>query len=1360
MSAASRTLGAAPDPTRFESREEFAAGLTVLRNRAGLTVREVAKLTDIPAGTIGDYFRGQSLPRTTPYEPGEPVPLTVILRVCGVTDAIAQLHWAQAADRLRPTRGPRPAGAPDPYPGLRAFQTEDADWFFGREQLTSELVGELADRYRRGGILVVLGVSGAGKSSLLRAGLIPALCRGDLGEPGSADWPWLLFTPGEHPLEELAARLAEKAGTTSAAAAELLWAGPRAAADLARRASAVPGDPTATAGSDRRLVVVVDQFEEVFTSCADEAEQVAFIAALWAAAGGSPAGGGEAEGDGCAPPALVVVGLRADFYYHVLRRADLMPALESRHVLVGPMTEEELRAVVAKPAAKENIRLEDGLVELLLRDLQPPTGPGNDQRTGGRGAPVVAAAHEPGALPLLAHALNVTWDRRLHGRMTVAEYQASGGIQGAVAQTAEDAYAELENAGQADAVRQLFLRLVHIGDDTADARRRVSREELIDSWAGDRSEELAAVLRQFVDRRLVTVDSDGVEIAHESVLSAWPRLRGWIDADRVGLVIRHRLTDAARGWLESGRDPDLLVRGGRLRAAQGWARDPAHRGALNHLEQEFLTASVQRHEAEQRAARRWKSVRRVLVGTLAVLFLFATGTATFAFVQAKTAGRERDEAQSRSLASFVRTLRGKDISLARQLALIAYDISPTTEARSALIDATALRPAVRMLGDAKGDAGILYAVGIHPGGTIVAAATEGTVRFWDVSDPGHPTPRPALPGAGCSKIYALAFSPDGNLLAASCRDGSIHLWDTHDPMVPTELPALTGLGAKVYSVAFSPDGSMMAAAIAEPTVDGVTPGSVRLWQVSGDTPRPLGGPLRISDTSPAKSISFHPDNDFLAVGTDDGTVQVWDISTPEHPANPVPAVGATKAIGQLAFSPDGRRLAAGGADFLVHLWSTVDPRNPVPDGAPIGGSSTYVNAVAFSPDGGTLAIASSDANVGVRLVDLTSDDHPVTATMPHPSAVTSVKFSPDGTKVISGANDGTARVWPAASTTLEGFGYTVSATRFSPGGDTLAIGSADLRFLDVADPQHPRPLGPALTNLDHFSGTVAFAPNKRLLAEGHGKSGTVQLWNVTDPARPVPLGPPLQAHRQQVETVTFSPDSTVLVTGSRDGAVHLWDVRTPEAPVQLSTPGTFGGYVSEVFFSPDGKLLAAGSTDKTIRLWNVSNPRSPIPVGGTFTPANHYVLSTVFSPDGTMLAVSLADSTVRLYDVTNPAHLTPIGKPLTGPEGYVNFVSFSTDGTALAGTAADGTVSIWELHGHDQPSSYATLTLGAGAMYPVNYQPQSHLLVAGNDEKKAWIWTTDTDAAAALVCDTSGDAITREEWEKYVPGRSYDPPCV
>ncbi|WP_157239697.1 NACHT and WD repeat domain-containing protein [Catenuloplanes japonicus] len=1268
-------------------------------------------------GTIEGWFKGRIVRMRN-----EPA-FRIVLRELGVTGQADQDAWVAGARKLRTRRAPS-AGV-EPFRGLESYNVTDAEMYYGRGRLIEQVLEELAALYGLGGgAMLLTGVSGAGKSSLLKAGVIPALAGGR--HTGSASWPVLFVSAGPNAVDRLAEAVAARLRVDADKIAIDLRGGPASVAGVVQRLVASSTKPTSydkdASGSttDAKVVLIVDQFEQAMISTADGAggddALESFIAVLQAMTSGPVR-------------VAVIFGVRLDFLNAAMLRRSLRDLTKGRPpVVVGPMDDNDLIEVIDKPAQRVGVRPEPGFVELLLRDISARDG---------------RVAHQAGTLPLLSHALRMTWERGNGQQMTLANYRAVGGIDGALSESAEKVYTGLSPKQQTIA-RRMFFCLVHLHPSGADTRRQISQDELFTEIDGGAAE-LDVVLDRFVAQRLLTIDEDTVEITHDALMVAWPQLRDWLNADRDDQLRAQKLNTDARAWDHAGRPTSDYYRGTRLQAAQEWRE--RHPAESNKLSREFLDAAT-------RYARRSTRALQLTVGVLTILLLVAGMLTGVVFQQFQNAERQRDEAQSRSLASQVRTLRGKDVALARQLALTAFQISPTTEARSALIDATALRPAVRM----RGGVGTMYAVGIHPSGTIAAIAAENTIRFWDITNPGHPKPQSDPPAATCSKIYALAFSSNGNLLAASCGDGTIHLWNTRDPMAPAVLPTLSGLGAKVYSVAFSPDASMMAAAVAEPPVGNVVQGSVRLWRVSGDTPKPLGEPVRVDDNAPAKSVAFHPSNKHLAVGTDDGTVHIWDISTAGQPANPVPAVGAARAIGQLAFSPDGTTLAAGGADNLVYLWSTIDPRSPRPDGPPIGGSATYINAVAFSPDGATLAIASSDANNGVRLLDLVSRH--IVATMAHPTAVTAVKFSPDSTQVITGANDGTARIWPVLSSALESMDYTVSAARFSPNGDTLAIGSADLRLLDVSDPQYPRPLGPAIPNPDGFSGTLAFAPNNRLLAEGRGRSGTAQIWNIANPSQLIPLGQPLKAHSKQIETLAFSPDSTILATGSRDGAVHLWDVRTPETPVRLSTPGNFGGFVHEVAFSPDGTLLVAGSADKTIRLWDISSPRTPIPVGPPLTPANHYVYSTVFSPDGTMLAVSLADSTIRLFDVTEPGLPTPLGAPLAGPEGYVHAVSFASDGSTLAATAGDGTVSIWNLRDQGTPTLHASLTLGAGAMFPVNYQPHTHLLVAGGDQKKAWIWTTDTDAAAALICDTSGDPITPEEWEKHIPARAYDPPCL
>ena len=481
----------AADPSGVSTRQEFAAELSLLKEHAGLTVRDVATKIGVPASTLGGYFGGSHLP---PVKLSDLLPR--ILAVCGVDDPAEIECWRAALARVRRAPGRRPASALVPYRGLKSFQPEDAAWFFGRQRLTGILVSRMRDQYRRGGLLAVVGPSGSGKSSLLRAGLIPAIRNGALDIQGAEHWPIALFTPGAHPLSE-----------------------------QARHQELASASARASSSDQLPAVVVVDQFEEVFTLCQDEEERRAFITALCAAGSGTgPGDGSDPWGESEAavkPAALIVLGLRADFYPHALRHPKLVAELQRRQVLVGPMTEEELRSAITSPARKAGLDIEAGLVEVLLRDLAPADR--HEQPTAAHEQPT--AAHEPGTLPLLSHALLATWDLSRGGRLTIADYRAGGGIQGAGAASAEEVYADLTPAQQ-DLTRRIFTRLVHVADDTADTRRRVSRSELQlgDSHSHSDSD-VQSVLDAFIGQRLITADT-----VEQKVLELQSRKKGLADA--------------------------------------------------------------------------------------------------------------------------------------------------------------------------------------------------------------------------------------------------------------------------------------------------------------------------------------------------------------------------------------------------------------------------------------------------------------------------------------------------------------------------------------------------------------------------------------------------------------------------------------------------------------------------------------------------------------------------------------------------------------------------------------------------------------------------------------------------------------
>lgn len=559
-------------------------------------------------------------------------------------------EFARACDRALGARGvllALAAAGPQlcPYPGLAPFGMDDERWFFGRERAAAELVCLLGDRSTDGRPVVVIGPSGAGKSSLLRAGLAPAAARGGLPgrQPGT---PAVLYlTPTARPMAELRTH------------------------DERRPL-------------DTHALVIVDQFEELFTLCGDEAERDAFTDELCRLAqAGLP----------------VVAGVRADFYGYCLAHPQLRAALRTRSLPLGPMTRAELRQAITEPAAVAGLTLEPGLAEVLLRDLGDHAG-------------------EAGVLPLLSHTLRSTWQHRDDGVLTVAGYERTGGVHGAVAATAERAYSRLAPEEQ-EAARPVLLSLVRIGEGTDDTRRRADRSELA---ADERAE---AVVEEFTRSRLLTADAEHVEISHEALLRSWPRLREWINANRVGLLVRQRLTDDATAWQAAGRDGSHLYRGTRLAAAGEW--HDVRSGRAGTLECAFLEAS---HRHQRRGTRRM----RQLMAVMAALALTALVAAGFAVDGKREADLQADRAVSARLSTEADAVRPRDPALAAHLALAGFQVEHTPQAHGALIGSSAPPYATRYV---TGGLTEVTAWNSSPDGRILAEGTaRGDVRVWSTQE--------------------------------------------------------------------------------------------------------------------------------------------------------------------------------------------------------------------------------------------------------------------------------------------------------------------------------------------------------------------------------------------------------------------------------------------------------------------------------------------------------------------------------------------------------------------------------------------------------------------------------------------------
>lgn len=1309
------TPGTEPDPDAIATGSEFAAALTDLRHRAGLSIRSIARSTGIPSATLGGYFSGRHLPPAT-----QPQVLEDLLAELGVHRPDDVQRWRSALARARratpgrpgssPTRRPGAgSGGASPYRGLEPYTEGDAALFVGREHVVDALVEEVDRAGAVGGsrVVLVVGASGSGKSSVLRAGLVPRLTNRD-----HLPWRAVVMVPGTAPSGALAAAREQLAGAT-------------------------------------RALLVVDQAEEMFSPEVSPEARHEFLQELVELTSAT-------DPDGAVT--VVVGGLRADFYGQAASDPDLLPVLRDHQVVLGAMTIADLRRAVVEPAASLGVQVDPALVDLVVRDLTP------------RG--VSTQGYEAGALPLVSHALLASWEHHTGDRLAVADYIASGGIAGAVQQTAEGVVARLDDAGRA-AAQWLFGQLVSVDDEGLMARRRVSHDDLRHP---DPQTDLALddVIEAFVAGRLLTAGDGTLQISHEALLQAWPRLHEWVLTDLDAARMQRRISEAAAVWRERDRDPAALLRGGPLSDAEALAARPitSHR-VLSAPELEFVSASTAETQRTRSLEQRRTSRLRALLATmtaLAVLAAALAGVALWAGGQARheqaVAAQARDDALSRQLAIVADDLRAQDPALAAQLALAAVRTSPTVQARSSLLDSTAVPTPSRFAGPA----GEMNAVARADGSLLAVSGKDSVTRLWQRA--GQPATTDTAPAAGGAEtlgdyvrigdlpavgkggsVYASAFSPDGSWLALGTATGAVVLWDVSDPMAPRQGPLLVAEGPQVHAVAFSSSGRQLAAGTSEP--------AVLRWSLppTGD-PRPLPS-ITTGFDGMLQSVAYRPDGDILATGSADGMIRLW--SSPNGRATLVGSaqVGpSTDFVLAVAFSPDGSLLASGEKGRVARIWDVRDPGAPVQQGEPLGGFTSWVNTIAFAPDGRSVVAGSSDGTI--RFFDIPGGLP--TLVLPAPAAVTGVQVVGSGSALLTSEIDGVARLWPLPGPTLVGFLDTVWCILQDREASELAVaaGTADgaVHVYDTTDPGGPRAVAtltpPAAAGA--ADGAAGMSADGRWIAAGTG-TGSVAVWERTGPGRYREAGT-VTLSDKLVGTVDIEGDPSVLAAVSDDGSVDLWTLvpgSAPEPLAQLDLPSLPLGLA----FSPGAGSIAVPAADGSVYRW-----RLPAPGGSgapeqlpTLTGFDNYVYAVAFDPSGRYLAAGSADRTIRIWDVSEPGAAVPVGAPIRGPANTVYQLNWRPDGAALAAASKEGRVWIWDMTDMTNPQVSATLNAAGTPLYDVMFTPDGTTLRASGAGRAVHTWHVDVDEVASQVCQRTGTAMSQAEWEQVAPGAPYTPPC-
>ncbi|WP_437679098.1 nSTAND1 domain-containing NTPase [Sorangium sp. So ce131] len=1169
-------------------------------------------------------------------------------------------------EALVPGRRPLQLGEDEsPYAGLSSFQEADAARFFGRDR---EVCATTA-RLRNEQLLVVAGPSGAGKSSFVRAGVIPALKR-------SGDrWEAFILRPGRAPLSALADVLLQVAEAESTTGPPTGWPELPDHDRLVATLRAQPGYLGARLrarcrreGKRRRILLFVDQFEELYTLGAGSEERAAFVACL------------EGAADDASSPLRVLLAIRSDFLERMADDRGFIRDVTRGLLFLPPMGRDGLREALTRPLEATGHRFETmEMVEHMLGSLEGTRSP----------------------LPLLQFTATKLWEARDRERrlLTRDSYEQLGGVAGALSAHADAVLSSLPLREQRLA-RAVLLRLV----TPERTRAVVSLDELRDlaqDSGGSAGDAVVQVVQHLAGARLLLIETGGeqaggerdgatVELVHESLIERWPKLGQWLAESEQDAQFLSRLRAAAQPWEASGQAEGLLWRDRAAEDARGWyerrraAQGDEWRAGLGGREERYLLAVVALGE---RARRLRRQLTTGMVAALTAIAVMVSFLAVRASQQAARANQQAARADQEAARAYVEARKGRNairMEAAREMhgdptTVLASlrDVEPpgvprgwSTLVRSALYD------------------GVARAVLSHPdfvsraiyspdGKHILTVCADRAVRVWNADGTGgrvilreHEAP-----------INSAAFSPDGRRIVTASYDGTVRVWNadgTGEPIV------LRGHAEAVNSAAFSPDGERVVSASQDRTV--------RVWNADG-----TGEPIVLRGHAEAvNSAAFSPDGRRIVSASYDKTARVWNA---DGSGRPIVLRGHQNGLSSAEFSPDGRRIVTASQGKTARVWNADGTGEPVV----LRGHESGVNWATFSPDGKRILTASYDGTARVWNADGTGE---LKILRGHAEAVHSAAFSPDGRRIVTASYDETARVWKADGTNelkiLRGHEAEVTMATFSPDGGRIVSASADRTVRVWNADGTGRPLVLRGHQADVCS--AEFSPDGRRIVSA-STDRTARVWNADGTGKPIVL----RGHEARVYSAEFSPDGRRVVTTSDDKTARVWNADGTGKPTVLRGHEVGVGWAS---FSPDGRRIVTASQDKTVRVWNADGTGEPLILRGH----EGQIWSALFSPDGRRIVTASADRTARVWNADGT------GEPLIlrGHEFQVFWAEFSPDGKRIATASADKTVRIWNADGTGEPLILRASDSGVNS---ASFSPDGRHLVTASDDYSVRVWT-------------------------------------